>query len=141
MSAALPPGDAHNEEAMVSTAVRRVIVALTVVALAVGGAADPARAHDGAHAWPTDGCTAAPDFAFRHACVHHDGCYALHQARRATCDRRFLADMRAACRRQRVVVRQSCQATAYVYYGAVRLLGGFFYHQRNPHDRIHTPVG
>jgi hypothetical protein len=116
-------------------------VTVTVVALAIGGVAAPARAHDGPHPWPTDGCTAAPDLAFGHACVHHDGCYFLHQASRATCDSRFLTDMLAACQQHAVIVARGCEATAYLYYGAVRLLGGIFYHQRDPHDRIHTPVG
>lgn len=41
------------------------------------GGAEPAKTHP----WKTDYCTASPDglalvYDFRHACTHHDGCYA-----------------------------------------------------------------
>ncbi len=116
-------------------------VLVVIVTAALIGAGAPAHAHDGLHRWPTDGCTSAPDLAFRHACVHHDGCYATHRASRATCDLRFLRDMRAACLGRPPLAARACTVTAYLYYGAVRLLGGYFYHRPNPRDRIRTPVG
>ena len=69
---------------------------------------DPKVTHPG---WSDDYCTFSPDqvpgiLDFRHACVHHDGCYAgfpdasgqpHYWAGKRQCDDWFLGDMQASC--------------------------------------------
>ena len=84
----------------------------------------------------TDICTWSPDRVpgiadFREACIAHDRCYFnARRNRQATkesfreCDRRFLANMRRACRQQHRsrVRRVPCYDLATRYYVAVRSL-------------------
>ncbi len=117
-----------------------LIVVLALVAGAIGLAtASPASAHTGGgaatggtqwHPWTSDACSWVPDriprvFDFSHACQHHDGCYRGHWASRATCDRRFLDDMRASCRTSttRWWNRPSCHGWAWTYFAGVRMVG------------------
>jgi hypothetical protein len=84
---------------------------------------------------PTNYCTNAPDrvsgfYDFRHACAHHDACYALHYATRSGCDSTFLSEMRVACRADNAwynPARLACYDVANLYYGAVRVFGGPYY--------------
>ncbi len=69
---------------------------------------DPKVTHPG---WSDDYCTLSPDSVpgildFRHACVHHDGCYTgfpdgnaqpVYWAGKSQCDAWFLADIKASC--------------------------------------------
>jgi hypothetical protein len=109
-------------------AVRRACATLAFAAVAVAGTASPAYARDGTPGWASDSCTLAPDRLFGPACVRHDACYVHHSADRATCDRRFLDDMRAICVRLPAYRAGACTAAAYVYFTAVRLGGWPFYH-------------
>ncbi|MFI0800871.1 phospholipase A2 [Amycolatopsis lurida] len=104
------------------------------------GSTFSASAHSGDHWWPTDGCTAAPEYYFNHPCVHHDGCYAYHWADRGTCDNWFLNDMLAECRKLPFEIVGSCGGVAFTYYGAVRLFGGSFYDDSQITARISTPM-
>lgn len=102
------------------------LVVLIAMVLAVAPTTATASAHttsgsatpgnDGAHPWPTDGCSTpganvnaiAGIFDFGHACKHHDGCYigfprngaATYWTSRSQCDAWFLYDMQASCRWQ-----------------------------------------
>jgi hypothetical protein len=120
--------------------IARVVVVMMMTLIPIVGSAATASAHDGDHWWPTDGCTMAPELYFNHACVHHDGCYAYHWADRGTCDAWFRNDMLATCRTLPFDLIGSCTATAFVYYGAVRAFGGFFYDSPEVATRIGTPM-
>lgn len=100
----------------------------------------PASAHNGDHWWPNNGCTAAPELYFNHACVHHDGCYGQRWADRATCDQWFLNDMLGKCRTLPFDLVASCAGTAYIYYGFVRAFGGPFYDSPEVATRIGVPL-
>ncbi len=125
---------------------------LILIALSFGLAADPADAHtgqgnatpgnDGYHPWPTDGCSTpgininsvAGVFNFRHACIHHDGCYTgfplngtpTWWTSRSQCDSWFLYDMEASCRWQHgsnpyaTAAGRQCMQWAANYFYAVR---------------------
>jgi phospholipase A2-like protein len=62
-----------------------------------------------------------PEYRFTPACNRHDECYAAGAATRATCDARFLVDMRQIC--DTTTRRLTCRTIAEIYYDAVRLLG------------------
>lgn len=154
---------------------RRTVMLVSTVCLAAAvglGGALPSAAHTTAgratpsndtpsHPWPTDGCSTswvAPDilnvnsipgvYNFRHACVHHDGCYkgfprdgvATHWVARETCDSWFLYDMQASCRERHgphprnTWAGRQCMQWAANYYYAVRELGAGAY--RRPRARI-----
>lgn len=94
--------------------------------------------------WPHNGCSVVTDnptaASFTYPCNHHDGCYGGRWADRATCDQWFLNDMMNACRRLPYVMIGGCVAVAYVYYGAVRVLGQGFYDSNSQLARISTPM-
>ncbi|MFV0306674.1 MAG: phospholipase A2 [Desertimonas sp.] len=118
-------------------------------ALAHTGQGNATPANDGWHPWATDGCSTPGAnvnsvwgiYNFRHACVHHDGCYtgfprngqATYWVSRAQCDAWFLSDMRASCRWQHgsdlsaTWRARSCNTAANTYYGAVRAAGWWAY--------------
>lgn len=124
-----------------------LLVGVTVLGPAAPAGASPrgvsaTPANPGAHPWTTDGCSAVPDagwwihlgiparFDFAHACVHHDGCYRAHWARRATCDGWFRADLLASCRvlhPRNPLTRATCEDLARLYHLGVRLLGAGAY--------------
>jgi Prokaryotic phospholipase A2 len=116
------------------TARRRGVRSCAIAVLlagALGASATPALAHTtqtpavvsnmSAHPWSSDGCSKSPDQPFLHACIHHDGCYALKWASRATCDSWFLNDMRATCAEIRG--GSVCTGAAWTYYLFVRAFG------------------
>ncbi|WP_374774076.1 phospholipase [Streptomyces sp. NBC_01310] len=83
--------------------------------------------------WSTDHCTSSPDnpmgFPFAAACARHDFGYRNHRAAgqfpaaKARVDQAFHADLKRACAQYSGTRRGSCDATAWTYYQAVRLLG------------------
>jgi hypothetical protein len=90
--------------------------------------ATPANAAMHQHTWSSTGCSipgatldSVPGvFDFRHACVHHSGCYQL-----------FRADLQASCA---VTYGTStnwrageCRSTAETYYEVVRSFGATYY--------------
>lgn len=95
---------------------------------------DPKQTHPN---WSDDYCTLSPDriwgvHDFRHACVHHDGCYSgfpdaqnrsVYWVSKNQCDRWFFEDMRASCRDTHPGRsgwgHDRCMDAAYTYYGAV----------------------
>ncbi len=105
-------------------------LALPASATTAHGSVVATPANDSAHPWPTDGCSASPErgpgWDFHHACVHHDGCYRGHWARRDTCDGWFHRDLRASCSVLHASAwgRWPCYVLAAAYYGAVRAFGG-----------------
>jgi hypothetical protein len=93
----------------------------------------PSNLNSGGHWWKTNNCTFSPDTVFKHACIHHDGCY-IHRwsQSKGTCDTWFRNDMRATCSEIRAGL--SCYVLAEHYYAAVTAYGwpawfsrGFFY--------------
>lgn len=110
--------------------------------------------NNGAHPWPSDGCStpgakvsSVPGvFDFTHACIHHDGCYIgfprdgrpTYWVSRLTCDTWFLGDLQASCRWQHGPdltaswTGRQCATWASVYYRAVRTFGtGYLGPQNN----------
>lgn len=108
--------------------------------------ATPANEAFDSHPWSTTGCFlpgAAIDevaglFNFRHACVHHGGCYAGLDRNgdpavidRLRCDQLFRRDLEASC----TVVygtstdrrAQECETTAESYYAIARSFGAPYY--------------
>jgi hypothetical protein len=108
--------------------------------------ATPANESLDAHTWGTAGCVlpgAAIDevpglFDFRHACIHHGGCYqgldrsgAPAAVDRLRCDQLFHTDLTASC----VVLHgtstnwraRECESTAEAYYNVARSFGGPYY--------------
>ncbi|GAB3281021.1 hypothetical protein B5M43_012945 [Microbacterium sp. MEC084] len=76
-----------------------------------------------------DYCTKSPDAFgsadFRGPCARHDLCIMDRDVSRATCDSRFLSNLRQECnhaydRWWESGTRATCNATAYTYYGVVR---------------------
>lgn len=128
---------------------------LIVTGLASGGVAvahttqgSAIPSNDGAHPWPSDGCSTpgmsidsvASIFSFHHACVHHDGCYIgfpgdgrpTYWTTRLQCDTWFLYDMQASCRWQHGTAPVSwaareCLQWADNYLWAVRTYGSSGY--------------
>ncbi|HWS37052.1 MAG TPA: phospholipase [Actinoplanes sp.] len=80
--------------------------------------------------WSTDVCTLAPDtpfgFDFTDACRHHDFGYRNHQSTIARHKKRidevFRADLRRICDARRLAAQPLCNATAFTYFEAVRIL-------------------
>jgi hypothetical protein len=117
-----------------------------VAVLSADQPATPANEAFDTHTWSTTGCFlpgAAIDevpgvFDFRHACVHHGGCY-LGVDRdgnpavidRLRCDELFRTDLRASC----AVVyggstarrAQECDDTAESYFAIARSFGAVYY--------------
>lgn len=108
--------------------------------------ATPANEALDEHTWGTAGCFlpgAAIDevpgfFDFRHACIHHGGCYqGLNRSgtpaviNRLRCDQLFRTDLEASC----AVVHgtatnwraRKCQTTAQAYYVVARSFGATYY--------------
>lgn len=134
----------------------RIAVLAAIAALLVGlatltpgsaasahtGQGNATPANDGWHPWPTDACSTpgininsvAGVFNFRHACIHHDGCYKgflvngnpTYWVSRWQCDAWFLYDMQASCRWQHGANPQAswsgrqCMQWADNYHWAVR---------------------
>ena len=123
-------GGVHSRLVTRRLLVVAVLVLSALPVLTVGAA--PASAHEPV---PTNYCTNAPDrvsgfYDFRHACAHHDACYALHSSTRSGCDSTFLSEMRVACRADNAwynPARLACYDVANLYYGAVRVRGGPYY--------------
>jgi phospholipase A2-like protein len=108
--------------------------------------ATPANAAMHQHTWSSTGCSipgatldSVPGvFDFRHACVHHSGCYqgldrqgAPARIDRLRCDQLFRADLQASCA---VTYGTStnwrageCRSTAETYYEVVRSFGATYY--------------
>ena len=108
--------------------------------------ATPANEAADAHPWGTAGCflpgaaiDAVPGlFDFRHACIHHGGCYqGLDRGGdpavidRLRCDTLFRTDLTASC----AVVHgastnwraKECESTAEAYYAVARSFGATYY--------------
>jgi hypothetical protein len=125
--------------AFVAIAGLMVLSSGTASAHTGGGNATPYN--QGGESWSNNGCTAVPDsgwhwgarFDFRHACVHHDGCYGGHWASRSTCDEWFWNDMYAWLSRRH---RQLCYDIGYAYYRGVRNFGSPFYNNRSISARM-----
>jgi len=70
-----------------------------------------------------------PDINMSAACATHDRCYGRCGANKSTCDKNFLADMKAICKRKYpsgglAIKLRLCNTQANVYYTAVAKLGG-----------------
>ena len=123
---------------------RKVVVRLCVVLMLVGALVGVSAGSASAdpYPWPHNGCMSAPDRPsgadFTYACNHHDGCYALHWANRATCDAWFRNDMVSACRQVPFEMAGGCVVTAGIYYGAVRIFGQVYYDSPSLSVRIST---
>jgi hypothetical protein len=98
------------------------------------------------HSWGERGCTlpgAAIDsvsglFDFRHACIHHDGCYQGFDRMgdsavidRVRCDELFRVDLTASCEYLHGTSRnwraRECESTANAYYEVARSFGRTYY--------------
>lgn len=139
---------------------RVVIVAVTLVAVGLllswasvspaGHIADepatPANAALDGHTWGTTGCFlpgAAIDelpgvFDFRHACIHHGGCYQgldrlgrPEAVDRLRCDQLFRTDLEASCATVHGASNnwrsRECRSTAEAYYAVARSFGATYY--------------
>jgi hypothetical protein len=108
--------------------------------------ATPANELSDAHTWATTGCTipgasidAVPTlFDFRHACIHHGGCYLgldRHGSPavidRLRCDQLFRTDLEASCKVMHGAESDwralDCENTAEAYYDVARSFGGPYY--------------
>jgi hypothetical protein len=108
--------------------------------------ATPANEVAGEHPWATAGCVlpgAAIDsvpglFDFRHACVHHGGCYQGLDRHgvpavidRLRCDDLFRTDLAASCADVHGASKnwraQECENTAEAYYAVARSFGATYY--------------
>ena len=127
---------------IVAAAVAVCSIVGTGVANAHTGPGNATPANDGWHPWPTDACSTpgininsvAGIFNFRHACIHHDGCYKgfltngrpTYWVSRSQCDSWFLYDMQASCRWQhgsdpnQSWAGRQCMQWAANYHWAVR---------------------
>jgi hypothetical protein len=98
------------------------------------------------HSWGERGCTlpgAAIDsvsglFDFRHACIHHDGCYQGFDRMgdaavidRTRCDELFRTDLAASCEYLHGTSQnwraRECESTANAYYAVARSFGRTYY--------------
>lgn len=135
-----------------------VTVALVVLGLALAWAVAPSGVHapDSPatpgneeiedHAWGEQGCIlpgAAIDsvpglFDFRHACIHHDGCYQGFDRTgdsavvdRVRCDELFRTDLTASCEYLHGTSQnwraRECESTANAYYAVARSFGRTYY--------------
>ena len=102
----------------------------------------PALVAANAWPWPHNGCTYAPDniygYSVLDACNRHDGCYVMHWSSRETCDAWFLSDLQKVCRRMPYYMSGGCFGITYIYYGAVRAIGGSFYNGNTYQIRMNT---
>jgi Prokaryotic phospholipase A2 len=108
--------------------------------------ATPATEALDAHTWATAGCFlpgAAIDqvpglFDFRHACIHHGGCYEGRDRTgspavidRLRCDELFRTDLNASCATVHGTSTnwraRDCESTAEAYYGVARSFGASYY--------------
>jgi hypothetical protein len=135
-----------------------VVVVAVTVGLALARWATPAAVHAAdapatpgneqldSHPWGERGCTlpgAAIDsvsglFDFRHACIHHDGCYQGFDRMgdtavidRVRCDELFRVDLTASCEYLHGTSRnwraRECESTAKAYYAVARSFGRTYY--------------
>ena len=142
------------------TTVRLVLVTVAVVVLglalawsftpvavqATDAPATPGDENVDAHPWVENGCTlpgAAIDsvsglFDFRHACIHHDGCYqgldrtgSPAAIDRARCDELFRTDLTASCTYLHGASQnwraRECESTANAYFAVARSFGRTYY--------------
>ena len=140
--------------------VRLVLAAVVTVVLGLGLAwaitpngvhapdvpATPGNEMLEAHPWGECGCIlpgAAIDsvsglFDFRHACIHHDGCYqGLDRTgesaviNRVRCDELFRTDLAASCEYLHGTSQnwraRECESTADAYYAVARSFGRTYY--------------
>lgn len=131
---------------------RRIAASLAVPVVIVGGmlvgpgtaAAESSSELTAEYPWPHNGCTNTVDnpalISFTYACNHHDGCYAGHWADRGTCDAWFRNDMIDACNRRWYFNYEACIRAAWVYWGAVRILGEKYYQSEGELVRISAPM-
>ena len=138
------------------------LVLVTVVAVVLGltlaWAVTPAGVHAAddpatpgnemleSHSWGENGCTlpgAAIDsvsglFDFRHACIHHDGCYQGFDRMgdaavidRMRCDELFRTDLTASCEYLHGTSQnwraRECESTANAYYAVARSFGRTYF--------------
>lgn len=93
------------------------------------GGAEPKNTHP----WPTNYCTLSLDgvpgvWDFRHACTHHDGCYAgfprngkaVYWASKDQCDRWLFEDAQASC------VDRHPQRSGYLYARCLRAASDYY---------------
>ncbi len=95
--------------------------------------------------WSTDFCSSSPDqplgFDFRLSCYRHDFGYRNFKrlnafpANKARVDDAFYFDMKQVCARYSTVPRNTCLATAWTYYQAVKKFGALLV-PRSELDRI-----
>ena len=124
-----------------------VLTTVLILALAPGAGAHTGQGNatpgnDGWHPWDSDLCSWSPNaippfFDFRHACKHHDGCYAgfpnggrpTYWVSRYQCDAWFYYDMMASCRWQHgfAPARWNCENYASTYFNTVRAVAWFAY--------------
>ena len=135
-----------------------VVVAVVVLGFVLAWSATPRTVHAPdapatpgneeleAHAWGERGCTlpgAAIDsvsglFDFRHACIHHDGCYQGFDRAgdsavidRVRCDELFRVDLTASCEYLHGTSQnwraRECASTANAYYEVARSFGQTYY--------------
>jgi hypothetical protein len=135
-----------------------VTVAAVVLGFVLSWAAAPSGVHPvdapatpgneqlDAHPWGERGCTlpgAAIDsvpglFDFRHACIHHDGCYQGFDRMgdpavidRVHCDDLFRTDLTASCEYLHGSMQSwragECETTANAYYAVARSFGRAYY--------------
>ena len=108
--------------------------------------ATPGNEQVESHSWGERGCTlpgAAIDsvsglFDFRHACIHHDGCYQGFDRTgdaavidRTRCDELFRTDLAASCEYLHGTSQnwraRECESTANAYYAVARSFGRTYY--------------
>ena len=133
----------------VAAVVLGLVLAWTVAPVAVHAPEAPATPGNEElkdHAWGERGCTlpgAAIDsvsglFDFRHACIHHDGCYQGFDRAgdsavidRTRCDELFRTDLTASCEYLHGTVEswraRECESTANAYYEVARSFGRTYY--------------
>jgi hypothetical protein len=135
-----------------------VVVVAAAVGLALAWSATPAAVHAAdapatpgneqleSHSWGERGCTlpgAAIDsvsglFDFRHACIHHDGCYQGFDRMgdtavidRMRCDELFRVDLTASCEYLHGTSQnwraRECASTADAYHAVARSFGRTYY--------------
>jgi hypothetical protein len=83
--------------------------------------------------WSTDYCSSSPDnpfgFPFQTSCARHDFGYRNYKAagtfsaNKARLDDAFYADLKRVCGQYSGAKKTSCDATAWTYYQAVKILG------------------
>ncbi|GGO45883.1 hypothetical protein GCM10012287_14890 [Streptomyces daqingensis] len=83
--------------------------------------------------WSTDVCSSSPDnpfgFPFENGCIRHDFGYRNYKAQgtfeanKARVDSAFYEDLKRVCNGYSGATKASCDALAWTYYQAVKVLG------------------